>query len=340
MGHRCSGGADRIVETVGNMMTTPTKALIFINWNTASMTVGAVTSARDAATHPEELRVIIVDNGSTDESLETFAEQLPDAEVIAMGGNMGFARAANAGLRAVREPYAFILNTDLEFHSGVFEQLVGALNADSRGVLACPKLLRPEGSLQAAAVAEPSLFWELVNRSLPRHLLRISQDVTQSVPSVVGPCMAVHMERMLTVGLMDERFFFFFEETDWCRRFREAGLKVLYVPTAAVVHLQGETANRRPTRARIQFYSSRYRYFRKHSGLPAAAFLAAGLFVKLNVSLLIHGLLVLLTLGRRRHRDRVAVYARLWLWHFKGCPAAWGFEPPGSLDGQAVGDQA
>lgn len=301
-------------------------ALIFINWNTADMTISAVHSAREAAT-ADNFRIIIVDNGSSDGSTARFAEELPEVDVVPLERNVGFARAVNAGLRTVEEPFAFILNTDLIFHPGVFEQLTEALEKYPDAVLACPRLLRPDGSVQPAVVPEPRIFWELVNRSLPRHLLRLSEQEVQAVPSIVGPCMAVHMERMRRVGLMDERFFFFFEETDWCRRFRMAGLRILYVPTASVVHMQGETANRRPIRARIQFYSSRYRYFRKHNGSAAVAILAVGLFLKLNISLFLHGLLTLLFLGQRRRRDRLAVYAALWAWHLRGCPPGAGFEP-------------
>ncbi len=304
-------------------------ALIFINWNTAEMTLRAVRSARAAAGPEKGTRVILVDNGSSDGSVELFGRELPDAELIRMGTNQGFARAANAGLRTVREPYAFLLNTDLEFRDGVFDALCSALAEDESAALACPKLLRPDGSPQPAAVPEPRIFWELVNRSLPRHLMGIRRDETQAVPGIVGPCMAVDMETIRRVGLLDERFFFFMEETDWCKRINAAGLRILYVPRAEVVHHQGESANRRPTRARIQFYSSRYRFFRKHSGSAATLFLALGLFLRLSLNVIVYSFMAAVTLGGRRFRDRVAVSARLWWWHLHLCPPTWGFEPPG-----------
>ncbi|MBN2449425.1 MAG: glycosyltransferase, partial [Lentisphaeria bacterium] len=276
---------------------------------------------------PEQLRVILVDNGSGDDSLEVFASELPEAEVVALPANLGFAKAANAGLRRVREPYALVLNTDIAFHNDAVTILTEALEADPRAVLACPRLVRPDGSPQAAAVPEPRLFWELVNRSLPRHLLRLDRDTVQSVPGVVGPCMAFHMERLTPIGFFDERFFFFMEETDLCTRIGAAGGRVLYVPMAEVMHMQGETANRRPIRARVQFYSSRYRYFRKHTGVAGVAVLYAGLWLRLTLDLVLHAVLTAATLGRGASRDRLAVYARLWLWHLLLCRPYWGFEP-------------
>jgi GT2 family glycosyltransferase len=305
-------------------------ALIFINWRTGPLTVSAARSVRASTARPEALRLMVVDNGSGDDSLAIIARELPEAEIVALPANLGFAKAANAGLARLRhERYALVLNTDLEFRNDAVALLTAALEADPKAVLACPRLVRPDGSLQAAAVPEPRLFWELTSRSLPRHLMRLLPERTQVVPGIVGSCMAVHVPRaQASVGFLDERFFFFLEETDWCKRIGDAGLHVLFVPGAEVMHMQGESANRRPSRARVQFYSSRYRYFRKHGGRAVAAVLFAGLWLKLTVSVLVEGALAGLTLGRaRRVRDGLALHARLWLWHLLLCRPKWGFEP-------------
>ncbi len=311
-------------------MSQPEYALIFISWNSAALTVRTVQLAEAVAPDPGRFRIIIVDNGSNDGSVELFTRQLPNVEVVPMGRNRGFAVAANAGLQRLgSERFAFILNTDLEFSGNVFQALGVALEADPLAVLASPRLLRPDGSEQAAAVPEPGIFWELVNRSLPRRFLKLAADAPTPVPGIVGPCMAVHLPRLREIGFFDERFFFFFEETDLCRRINAAGRLVLFVPGVSVVHLQGESANRRPYRARVQFWRARYQYFRKHAGPAACALLGAGLWLKLTVSMLLQALLTALTIGRwRRCRDRLAVNALLWAWHLRGCPAVWGFEPP------------
>jgi len=304
-------------------------ALIFINWRTGPMTVTAARTLRASTPQPERLRWIVVDNGSGDDSLAVLARDLPEAEIVALPANLGFAKAANAGLARVQhERFAFILNTDIEFRNDGVGLLTAALEADPKAVLACPTLVRPDESLQAAAVPEPRLFWELTSRSLPRHWMRLTPGQTQAVPGIVGSCMAVHVERARAgVGFLDERFFFFMEETDWCKRINDAGLHVLFVPAAEVMHRQGESANRRPTRARVQFYSSRYRYFRKHGGPAVVAALFAGLWLKLTFSVVFSSVLTVLSLGRGRRRDRLAVQARLWLWHLLLCRPRWGFEP-------------
>jgi N-acetylglucosaminyl-diphospho-decaprenol L-rhamnosyltransferase len=307
-------------------MSEPRYALIVINWRTPQLTIEAVRSAQKMAADPGELRIIIVDNHSGDDSLAIFARELPEVEVLEMPGNLGFAKAVNAGLRMVREPYAFVLNSDIEFLNDAIGILARTLESDPKAILACPKLLRPDGSMQAAAVPEPKIHWELTNRSLPRHLMQVSDTEPTVVPGVVGPCMAVHMERVREIGFLDERFFFFFEETDWCKRISDSGQHVLFVPEAEIIHLQGESANKRPVQARIQFYLSRYKYFRKHKGPLGVALLYLGIFLRLTLNILIHSLLVLLTLGKARHRDRVVVYAYLWAWHLRLCRPKWAFE--------------
>jgi N-acetylglucosaminyl-diphospho-decaprenol L-rhamnosyltransferase len=308
-----------------NRMLKPMKtcALIFINWNSPDLTIQAIASAKNSTDSPETLRFIVVDNGSSDDSVARIGGECPEAEIVEMGGNRGFAAAVNAGLERTQEAYAFICNSDILFHENAIEGLVEAVESDSAAALACPKLLREDGSLQAAAVPEPSIFWELVNRSLPRRFLTLDSAEPTVVPTVVGPCMALHRERLKSVGYFDDRFFFFFEETDFCRRINRAGYHCLYAPAAEVVHFQGESANKRPIRARIQFFESRYIYFRKHTGILGVWLLATGLFVKLALNTALYGVL---SVGSRRFRDKFAVSRRILAWHLRGCPSGWGLQ--------------
>lgn len=314
-------------EATANSAPGPLAAtLVFINWKTPELTVAAARSAVATAGESLVLRTVIVDNNSGDNSLEAMSRELPDAALVALPENQGFARAANAGLARVTTNYALILNSDITFRPGAIPTLLASLDADPQAVLACPRLLRPDGREQPAAIPEPTLFWELVNRSLPRHWMRLAPDAPSPVPSIVGPCMVVRLDRVAAIGLFDPRFFFFFEETDWCRRIRRAGGRILFVPHAEVVHLQGESANRRPVRARVQFYQSRYRYFRKHGGPLTVALLFTGLLVRLLLGCLLQLLAVVFTGGRQRQRDRLAVTATLLLWHLCLCRPLWGFE--------------
>ena len=104
-------------------------ALIFVNWRTPDLTLRAVQSARATVADSAGLRILVIDNGSGDGSAERLAQALPDADVVALPENVGFARAANAGLQRVHAPYAFILNSDIEFRDRAIETLAQALAA-------------------------------------------------------------------------------------------------------------------------------------------------------------------------------------------------------------------
>ena len=213
--------------------------LIFINWNSADLLFAAAATL-DQTKMP--YRICVVDNGSADDSCAQIRARLPDARLIEMGYNSGFATAVNAGLNAAEGRYALILNTDIEFQNDVPALLIEALQSFD-AALACPELRRPDGSLQAAVVPEPTLVTELTNRSVARRMLDYNRTAPSLVNSIVGPCMAVDIEKLKALGLgadgffFDQRFFFFFEETDFCRRIIQAGGKIVYQPQAHLMHL-------------------------------------------------------------------------------------------------------
>ena len=123
------------------------------------------------------------------------------------------------------------------------------------------------------------------------------------------------------VGGMDERFFFFLEETDWCKRINESGLKVIHLPKIKVVHLQGKTANKAPVRARIEFHKSRLLFFEKHYGKSAAIILRFGTVFRLIINFVAQLLMTVFTIGLiKKTRLRTILYAGLIGWYFTGCP--------------------
>ena len=304
--------------------------LIFINWNSADLLFTAAETL-DKTTLP--YRICVVDNGSADDSCAQIRALLSDAKLIEMGYNSGFATAVNAGLNAAESRYALILNTDIEFKNDVPALLVAALQQFD-AALACPELHRPDGSLQAAVVPEPTLLTELTNRSVARRLLDYDRSNPSLVGSIVGPCMAVDIEKLKALGLgadgqfFDQRFFFFFEETDFCRRIIQAGGKIVYQPQAHLMHMQGESANKRPVGARVQFQESRYKYFHKHYGAAAAALLFAGTLLRTLVNALVQTLAGLFSFWKKPNKawDKAYVYWALVVWHLLLCRPRWSFD--------------
>ena len=304
-------------------------SLIFINWNSADLLFAAVDTL-SLTTRPYQ--IIVVDNGSADDSCARIRERLPAARLIEMGYNSGFATAVNTGLQAADSRYALILNTDIEFQNDVPELLIQALQKFD-AALACPQLRRPNGSLQAAVVPEPTLLTELTNRSIARRLLDASENEPIAVNSIVGPCMAVDIEKLKTLGLgqnghyFDQHFFFFFEETDFCRRIIQAGGRIVYQPQAHLMHLQGESANRRPVAARVQFQESRYKYFYKHHGAGQVAVLFIGTLLRTLLNALVQTLSAALLFWKSpKYWDKAYVYWAVVLWHLLLCRPRWSFD--------------
>jgi GT2 family glycosyltransferase len=304
-------------------------SLIFINWNSADLLFTAADTL-SLTTRPHQL--IVVDNGSSDDSCVRIRERLPAARLIEMGYNSGFATAVNTGLQAADGRYALILNTDIEFQNDVPELLIQALQKFD-AALACPQLRRPNGSLQAAVVPEPTLLTELTNRSIARRLLDSSESEPIAVNSIVGPCMAVDIEKLKALGLgqnghyFDQHFFFFFEETDFCRRIIQAGGRIVYQPQAHLMHLQGESANRRPVAARVQFQESRYKYFYKHHGAGQVAVLFIGTLLRTLLNALVQTLSAALLFWKSpKYWDKAYVYWAVVLWHLLLCRPRWSFD--------------
>jgi GT2 family glycosyltransferase len=145
------------------------------------------------------------------------------------------------------------------------------------------------------------------------------------VESVIGAFFLVRREVWEKLEGMDERFFFFLEETDFCLRARQTGFATVHLPQVRVWHGQGQTAKQDHPAARIEYWRSRYAYFAKHRSLAVGIVLRCGLLVRLLVDSTVSGILTAITLGlSRRWREKFAVHRALLLWHLQGCPTSAG----------------
>jgi hypothetical protein len=137
------------------------------------------------------------------------------------------------------------------------------------------------------------------------------------VDSLVGACIIVRSKAIDEVGNLDEGYFFFMEETDWCLRMREQGWRISFVPHARILHLQGASAAMAKAEAKIEFYRSRYRLFTKWQGRANMILLKLGLMLRLIGNVVANSFL----LWKQRYRKRWRTYCRLLLWHLKSCPS-------------------
>jgi GT2 family glycosyltransferase len=192
--------------------------------------------------------------------------------------------------------------------------------------MVCGQLLNQDGSKQHSFANFPGLasllFGEaLLERIFPnRYPSKRNAGLSpKEVDSCIGACMMVRWKTMQTVGWLDESFFFFFEETDWARRMKQAGWKVYMVPSAQIYHLQGQSVGHN-VRSRILFYTSRYIYFEKwHREISD---LVRGIvFLRLLINTALNLLGFIGTLGLHTSiRTKLDTYAKLIAWHLEGCP--------------------
>jgi GT2 family glycosyltransferase len=194
------------------------------------------------------------------------------------------------------------------------------------------QLLNSDGSRQNSIANFPSLTTELFNKNLlrwlfPKRFPGKERDYLKpiEVDSVIGACMMVRRDVLEQVGSFDEDYFLFLEETDWCYRIKRKGWKVFHVPQAEIIHFQGKSAENEMAKAKIEYYHSRYLFFKKHRGLFQWILLPIGLNMKLWVefiSMMIGCLLTFFTI--KKWRRKFSIYATLLKWHLKFCPAGMG----------------
>jgi len=250
-------------------------SIILVNYNTGELLRDCLESLY--ANKPGvQCEVIVSDNGSTDGSLEMLAEEYPQVRVIANGDNLGFAAANNKAINQCRGKYILLLNSDtLVIDRDSFDNMANYMEAHpDTGVLGC-MLLNGDHSLQLSHGKFPTLVTEfrqkfinfVFSRGIAPYYEKIAADYREEHPVdwVTGACLMVRREVAQQAGLLDEGFFMYFEDVDWCRRINSCGWRVIYYPGARVVHLLGGSAPKQQNISVI-YKESQLRYYYKHRG--------------------------------------------------------------------------
>lgn len=251
-------------------------SFIVVNWNTRDLTSQCIRSIQsDAGDMGNEL--IVVDNGSTDGSPEVIAARFPGVRLIRNGSNFGFAKANNIGIDASQGAFAILVNSDAELLKGCTKEMIGFMRTHPDVGILGPCILDSGLQLQRSC-------WESLSlRSMTRESLGIharmpdvlaqktqalSVDLNRHFLS--GCVMCVRRKATLDVGTFDERFFFYCEDMDLCRRMRERNWRVVYLPSAKAVHLGGGSSLRRGVGAAVQSEKAVFQYSGKYRIAPDA----------------------------------------------------------------------
>ena len=249
------------------------------------------------------VEVVVVDNASGDGSAEMVRAEFPWARVIANTENRGFTAANNQGIAACSGRYLLLLNPDTELLRDALKVMLDFLETHPSVGLVGPQLwygdaqppdgvaaenLAGSGGVQSSRRRFPTLATAFVESTVLQGIFQKSRllrdyyvldrpdDLTQEVDWLVGAAMMVRRSVVEQIGGLDEGFFMYSEELDWCRRIKAAptpgggNWQVMYLPAARVVHHEGRSSAQAPALRQIQFHASKVRYFRKYHGWPAA----------------------------------------------------------------------
>ena len=307
-------------------------SIIIVNWNAKEYLLACVASVCD--TEAKGWEVIVADNGSIDGSGREAKKAFPFIHLIQNRENLGFARAVNQGLQKASGRYVLLLNPDTRVKNGAIQQLVSFMDRCPDVGIAGAQLFNSDGSKQNSIANFPSLGTELLNKSLLRRLFpkafpgkerNYSEPI--EVDSVIGACLMVRRDAMDQVGILDEDYFLFLEETDWCYRIKRAGWKIYHVPQAQVDHFQGKSAETEKKKARVEYFRSRYHFFKKNRGTWQWFILLIGLLIKLMAEFVMTGMGNLFTFfSVKKWKERFLIYTYLLWWHLKFCPEGMGLK--------------
>jgi len=264
----------KILEGQASALSPIDLSMVVVNWNTRDLLSQCLASIER---YPPNgvYEVWVVDNASPDGSVQMVRERFPWVQIVENRDNVGFARANNQAIRMCSGRYIVLLNSDVKIHTNTLQTILEFLDAEPDVAVVGCRLFNADGSLQRYPSRTLTLFrlfvifWHLPGYSA---LWKGETESLQprEVERVKGACIAIRHAALEEVGLMDEGFFLYAEEDDWCLRFRRHRWKIVFLPDAEVTHYGGASTEQISAQARVHLYRSRTRFLRKHYGSVAA----------------------------------------------------------------------
>ena len=295
-------------------------SIIIINWNTVNLLIQCLESIPDPScdSWQNDLEVLVVDNASTDNSVQHVRERFPWVKLIENNENVGFARANNQAIHQSTGKYILLLNPDTEVKPDALKNLLSFVDEFPEVGAVGPQILNPDGSLQISCYPVPTLkreLWRLLHLDAIRpygvyQMHKWPLDQVRSVDVLLGACLLLRREVLEQVGLLDDNYFMYSEEVDLCFRVQKAGWQICWVPDAQIVHYGGQSTQQIATEMFLQLYKGKLQYFRKnHSRLAGIVYK----FILLIAALGRLALTPLAWLGRpTQRRHHLTLANRYW----------------------------
>jgi N-acetylglucosaminyl-diphospho-decaprenol L-rhamnosyltransferase len=246
--------------------------VVVVNYNTRTH----LQACLDTLPPHAQYSVIVVDNGSTDGSIEMVCADYPHITLMVLPENKGYGGAANQALLTANTPYALLLNSDTLLHPKTIPALIDYMDAHPRVAIVGPRLLNANGTLQPSCYPFPTPWFTFLEESalwqIPRWLPFLkerswrtwSHNRAQPVPWVLGAVLAIRCDALQQVKGFDPAFFMYFEEVDLCYRLTLAGWQIHFAPVTEVVHIGGVSTSAYRLPMFRALYQSMVRYYRTH----------------------------------------------------------------------------
>ncbi|MBD2864814.1 glycosyltransferase family 2 protein [Paenibacillus oceani] len=252
-------------------------SIIIVNYNTKQLTSNCINSLIHSKCTDPTYEIILVDNASYDGSVEEITSKYPEVKVIKNTENFGFAKANNQGIAIASGKYILLLNSDTIVEPGTLGTIISFMDENPKiGASGC-KVVLPDGSLDKACrrgfPTPLTTFYYVsgLSKLFPKsphfnayHMEYLSEDDSYPVDCLVGAFMMVRREVIDQVGMLDERFFMYFEDTDWCYRIQQAGWINYYYPMTQITHFKRGSSRGRPFRITYEFHRAMKMFYDKH----------------------------------------------------------------------------
>lgn len=299
-------------------------SIVIVSWNVKDLLRRCLCSAAESLTCEKgrglSAQIIVVDNASTDGSVQMLREEFPHVHLVANEENVGFTGGNNQGLAVSDGRYALLLNPDTEVVGDALGEMVGFMEDQPEVGALGSQLVHPDGRVQSSRRRFPRFSTALLEGTFLQqrfpnsgvlkryYVLDGGDEQIQEVDWVVGACLLMRRATLEQVGPLDERFFMYSEEMDWCYRAKELGWQVIYLPWAKVVHHEGKSSEQVLPVRHIQFQRSKVLFFKKYQGRRRGEILRLYLLATYLWQMLVEGLKWLVGHKRPLRRQRLIAY--------------------------------
>lgn len=233
-------------------------SIVIVNWNSKEFIENCLLSIPEG-----DYEVIVVDNGSDDGSADFIEKRFPHTKLIRNSTNRGFAVACNQGASIARGEYIFFLNPDTILQKDSLKKLVEFARSQARLGAVGPRLMGQDGEIQNSVRRFPTMRGVFIGRK-ERLVQKLSSERPFSVDQISGAAFLIKRDLWRDVGGMDERFFMFYEEVDLCRRLKDLGYNIYYLPAARITHLGGGSRHKDREVVANYYLKSMFLYFKKY----------------------------------------------------------------------------